>query len=84
MTLLAAHQHFQDLTPLEWAVTGAAALSVIWTIYLSVRYTLRPGETEPDHIKRLILEDGAPARTGPASAGAAPAHLPPHAPSSRT
>lgn len=51
------HEHFQGLSVLEWALTLAAALAAAWCIWLAVRYTLRPGETEPDHIKRLILDE---------------------------
>ena len=56
---LAAHEHLllEDFGPLEWGVTILAALVTIWVIWKSVRYTLEPGETEPDHIKRMILPD---------------------------
>jgi len=66
VSLLLAHAHFDRLSPVEWALTVAAGLAAAWTIWLAVRYTLAPGESEPDHIKRLILED-RPARR-PASA----------------
>ena len=41
----------------EYLLVGVAAVAAAWTIYLAVRYTLRPGEDNPDHIKRRILED---------------------------
>jgi len=41
----------------EYVLVGIAIVAAAWTIYLAVRYTLRPGESNPDHIKRRILED---------------------------
>ena len=41
----------------EYVLVGIAIVAAAWTIYLAVRYTLRPGENSPDHIKRRILED---------------------------
>lgn len=41
----------------EYLLVGVAAVAAAWTIYLAVRYTVRPGEDNPDHIKRRILED---------------------------
>ncbi len=33
----------------------AAALVLVWSLGLALRYTLRPQETDPGHIKRRIL-----------------------------
>ena len=41
----------------EYVLVGIAIVAAAWTIYLAVRYTVRPGENSPDHIKRRILED---------------------------
>lgn len=35
----------------------AALFVVVWAFYLAVRYTVRPGETSPDHIKRRVLDE---------------------------
>jgi len=48
----------------EYALVGIAIVAAAWTIYLAVRYTLRPGENSPDHIKRRILEDEEGPRHG--------------------
>jgi hypothetical protein len=67
--LLAGHRHFTDMDLGEWIMAIAAVLVSVWTIWLSVGYALHPGETEPDHIKRLILADDVevPARRQPAT-----------------
>ncbi|MGH9862179.1 MAG: hypothetical protein ACRD35_02015 [Candidatus Acidiferrales bacterium] len=41
----------------EYVLVGLAIVGMVWTLYLAVRYTVRPGEDRPDHIKRAILED---------------------------
>jgi len=41
----------------EYAVVVAAVIVLIWVLYLAFKYTVWPGEEEPDHIKRRILED---------------------------
>ena len=59
--VLAAHDHdVSNLGPLEWAAVGLAALFVVWVIWRAVVLTVRPGEDEPDHIKRSILNDDTP------------------------
>lgn len=73
LPLLAAHRHFADMGAGEWAIAIAAALASLWSIWQSVRYAVHPGETEPDHIKRSILEDEAPAVVSVAAVPAAPA-----------
>ena len=42
---------------LEWVLVFAAAVVLAWTLGLALRYTVRPGETDPGHIKRRILSD---------------------------
>ncbi len=44
-------------TLFEYVLVGIAIVAAAWTIYLAVRYTVRPGESNPDHIKRRILDD---------------------------
>ena len=58
MSLLAAHEHFENLGPFEWAAVAAAGVVSAWVIWKAVVYTLHPGEEDPGHIKRMILDDG--------------------------
>ena len=59
--LLAAHDHdVSNLTALEWVLVGLAALFVVWVIWRAVILTIRPGEEDPNHIKRMILDDDQP------------------------
>ena len=44
-------------TPFEWVMFVVAGVVGAWVIWKAVRYTLKPGETEPDHVKRSILND---------------------------
>jgi len=46
----------------EYALVAGAVLVLVWVLYLAFKYTFRPGENEPGHIKRKILEGGAAAR----------------------
>ena len=55
-----AHAHFGNLTGFEWVLVGIAGLVGAWSIWKAVAYTLRPGEDDPGHVKRLILD--APGR----------------------
>ncbi len=57
-TLLGAHDHpaWEDFGLIEWLAVGAASLFVVWTIWLAVSYTIKPGEDAPDHHKRLIFD----------------------------
>jgi hypothetical protein len=41
----------------EWGLVLAAAVVLVWSLALALRYTLRPGETDPLHIKHRILVD---------------------------
>lgn len=70
-----AHDHpaWQDFGLLEWVLAGLAGLFTAWSIWRAVVYTLRPGEEEPDHLKRMIFEDPSGQPTGPASIDVEPA-----------
>ncbi len=41
----------------EWVLVFVAAVVLVWTLGLAIRYTVRPEETDPGHIKRRILSD---------------------------
>lgn len=41
----------------EYVLVGGAVVVLVWVFYLAIRVSVWPGEEEPDHIKRLILED---------------------------
>lgn len=63
-----AHDHpaWEDFGFVEWTIAGAAALFTAWAIWRAVVYTLRPGEADPDHIKRMIFEPSDEATAGSA------------------
>ena len=42
---------------LEWALVLAATVVLVWALALALRYTVRPGERDPGHIKHRILVD---------------------------
>jgi len=45
----------------EYALVACSVVVLVWVLYKAFMYTIRPGEEEPDHIKRRILEsDGTP------------------------
>jgi hypothetical protein len=44
-------------SPVEWVLVLAAAIVLVWSLALAIRYTVRPRETETGHIKRRILDD---------------------------
>ena len=44
-------------SPVEWVLVLAAAIVLVWSLALAIRYTVRPRETEASHIKRRILDD---------------------------
>jgi hypothetical protein len=49
--------------PAAWAayvVIGVAVVAVAVSVGLCVRFLVRPGEREPDHIKRRVLEPPSP------------------------
>ena len=77
------HAHFENLGPFEWGLVILAALIGAWTIWLAVKYTLRPGEDEPEHVKRSILDGprvapagGTPPPAPPGVRGSGDAHAP--------
>ena len=49
--------HASHASPLEWLLVCAAAVILVWSLVAAFRYTLRPGETDPGHIKHRILDD---------------------------
>lgn len=49
--------HHQPGGWVDYAISGVGAVVVVIVIYNAVRYFVRPRETEPDHIKRKILEE---------------------------
>jgi hypothetical protein len=51
------HAAASHVSLLEWVLVFAAAVVLLWTLGLALRYTVRPGETDPGHIKRRILVD---------------------------
>ena len=55
--------HASNASILEWMLVLAAALVCIWSLGLALRYTVRPGETDPGHIKHRILTDEIDATT---------------------
>ncbi len=40
-----------------WAIVVIGTAATLYTIVASVYWLIRPGETEPDHPKRLILRN---------------------------
>jgi len=41
--------------PIGSAIVIIGAATTLWTIFVAIYWTIRPGETEVDHPKRLIL-----------------------------
>ena len=55
---VAAHAHdLSDLGALGWVIVVGAFVLVVWVLWRAVVLTWRPGEDDPAHIKRSILED---------------------------
>ena len=44
-------------TLVDWSLVALAAAVVLWAFYAAVRYTVRPGEEDPHHVKRRVLFD---------------------------
>jgi hypothetical protein len=40
-----------------WIVVAIGTLATLWTIGACIYWTVWPGETDPDHPKRLIFKD---------------------------
>ena len=58
---LAAHDHdVSELGVVEWIAVGLAGLLVVWVIWRAIVLTVRPGEDDPHHIKRTVLDDDPP------------------------
>jgi hypothetical protein len=53
------HGPFHDLAWWGWALAGACVAAAVWVLWLAVRWTFHPGETDPGHVKRSILDDDA-------------------------
>jgi hypothetical protein len=51
----------------EWTIFVVCCLVTAWVLWLAVRWTFRPGEEEPDHVKRSILDDDPPPPASPPS-----------------
>lgn len=58
-----------------WVIWTAAALACAWVLWKSVQWTIWPGEEAPDHVKRSILDDPAPASTPPSPPNGPPTPL---------
>lgn len=52
-----SHPTWEDFKATDWIWVVLAGVVAAWVIWKAVMYTLRPGETEPDHIKRIILTE---------------------------
>ena len=49
----------------EYVLVACAIVILAWVLYRAFKYTFWPGEKEPGHIKRKILESGPAARGAP-------------------
>jgi len=49
--------HVAHASVFEYVLVLAAAVVLVWTLVLALRYTVRPQETDAGHIKRRILID---------------------------
>lgn len=47
--------HMTGNDPLGWVIIGVGTVATLWSITVSIYWTVRPGETAPDHPKRVIL-----------------------------
>lgn len=58
------HAHSAAEKPLliEYVVVAFACVVCAYALVRAVQWTVRPGEQNPDHIKRTILEDEPPAK----------------------
>ena len=73
-----AHPTWSDFTPTTWVAVVLIAIGAFWSIWKAVMYTIHPGETEPDHIKRIILQEPEALQvtlSSKAAAGASDARL---------
>jgi hypothetical protein len=44
-------------TLVDASLVSLAAAVVLWAFYAAIRYTVRPGEEDPGHVKRRILAE---------------------------
>ena len=51
------HSAASHASAFEYVLVFVAAIVLVWTLGLALRYTVRPRETDPDHIKHRILDD---------------------------
>ena len=53
------HQHHAAEPPgfAAYVIVAVATVVVVWVLYLAVRMTISPGETDRSHIKWAILEE---------------------------
>jgi len=56
-----AHPHAPGPTLVEYAIVVVATLITAYVLVRAAQMTVRPGENEPQHIKRAILEERPPA-----------------------
>ena len=38
-----------------WIIVGAGVAATLWTIGAAIYWMIRPGETDPEHPKRIVL-----------------------------
>lgn len=41
----------------DWVIIAAIAAITLWTFIYSIKYLVRPGERNTDHIKQIILSN---------------------------
>lgn len=51
-----------------YALVAVDVLILVWVLFLGLKYTFKPGEESPDHIKRRILEDAPDPQPEPSDA----------------
>lgn len=54
----AHHAVTSTRTWLDVVLVATGVIAVVVTTFYTLRYLIRPGETDVEHIKRRILEDG--------------------------
>ncbi|MEO9169544.1 MAG: hypothetical protein ABI282_05660 [Candidatus Baltobacteraceae bacterium] len=51
------HVEPQGSDPIGWLVVVIGTIATLWTIAASIYWVVRPGETNADHPKNLVLKD---------------------------
>lgn len=41
----------------DYSISIGATIVVLFTLILSIKYLVKPGERNPDHIKNIVLEE---------------------------